>query len=241
VLVCLKFTNVPCVKSEINKKNRKMKTINLLLVALILVSCGQNAEPEKKKNTSAQKEEKEKPQVEEAKNEMPVFSSFWSEFFIVDNEIKFKEKSNITRRCDENGEIIQSEDGEIEPDYVVDESSKNVTVKVLKVEKDAKGIWVATVKSNDPSFPLKWYSDEKSVWHEGMMMHFPANPKKLSKSVDGQDVEIDFDPAKQTWYYREYAGDAVYIISFHKVFGMKSMTLLYDAVCEMNETILTKK
>jgi hypothetical protein len=146
-----------------------------------------------------------------------------------------------TRRCDENGEIIQSEDGEIEPDYVVDQSSKNVTVKVVKVEKDAKGIWVATLKSNDPSFPLKWYSDEKSVWHEGMLMHFPANPKKLSKNVDDQEVEIDFDPAKQTWTYSEYVGDAFYNISFHKELGLKGINSVYDAVCEMNETFLTKK
>jgi hypothetical protein len=208
---------------------------------MLIVSCGQNAEPEKKKNTSAQKEEKEKPQVEEVKDEMPVFSSFWAELFTVNTELKFKQKSMITRRCDENGEIIQSEDGEIEPDYIVDQSSKNVTVKVIKVEKDTKGIWVATVKSNDPSFPLKWYSDEKSIWHDGMVMHFPANPKKLSKNVDGQEVEIDFDPAKQAWTYSEYIGDAMYMISFHKVLGLKGVTMIYDAVCEMNETILTKK
>lgn len=218
-----------------------MKSINVLLVALFIVSCGQNTEPEKKKNALEKTEKNEKPKVEEVKDEMPIFSSYWAELFTVNTELKFKQISNSTRRCDENGEIIQSEDGEIEPDYVVDESSKNVTVKVLKVEKDAKGIWVATVKSNDPSFPSKWYSDEKSIWHDGMLIHFPANPKKLSKSFDGQDVEVEFDPAKQTWYYREYAGDAVYIMSFHKVFGMKGITSVYDAVCEMNETILTKK
>jgi len=218
-----------------------MKTLQFVFISMLIVSCGQNAEPEKKKNTSAQKEEKEKPQVEEVKDEMPVFSSFWAELFTVNTELKFKQKSMITRRCDENGEIIQSEDGEIEPDYIVDQSSKNVTVKVIKVEKDTKGIWVATVKSNDPSFPLKWYSDEKSIWHDGMVMHFPANPKKLSKNVDGQEVEIDFDPAKQAWTYSEYIGDAMYMISFHKVLGLKGVTMIYDAVCEMNETILTKK
>lgn len=147
-----------------------MKIINVLFVALFIFSCGQNSAPEKEKNASIENEQKEKPKVEEVKNEMPVFSSFWAELFTVNTELKFKQKTLSIKRCN---------------DYVADESLKNVTVKVLKVEKDVKGIWVATVKSNDPSFPLKWYSDEKSIWHEGMVMHFPPNPKKLSKNVDG--------------------------------------------------------
>lgn len=218
-----------------------MKTINVLLVTLLIVSCGQNLAPDKKKNASVKSEQNEKPKVEEVKNETPVFSSYWAELFTVGNELKFKQNTIEERRCDENGEMLVSEDGEIEPDYVVDKSSMNIWVKVVKVEKNANGIWVATMKSNDPSFPLKWYTDEKSIWHDDMMMHFPANPKTFSKSVDGQEIEMDFDQSTQTWSYREYAGDAVYILTFHKVFGLKGVSLVYDGACDTKEITLKKK
>jgi hypothetical protein len=218
-----------------------MKTLQFVIVSMLIVSCGQNANPEKKKNTSEQKVEKATPKVEEVRDKLPVFSSFWAELFKVDNELKFKQNTTEERRCDENGEMLVSEDGEIEPDYVVDKSSMNIWVKVVKVEKNANGIWVATMKSNDPSFPLKWYTDEKSLWHDEMVMHFPANPKSFSKNVNGQEVEIDFDQSTQSWTYSEYIGDAVYILSFHKVFGLKGISLVYDGACDTKEITLKKK
>jgi hypothetical protein len=228
-----------CVKNQFKK--RKMKTINLLLVALFIVSCGQNLAPDKKKNKSDQKVEKATPKVDEVKDEMPVLSSFWAELFKVDNELKFKQNTTEERRCDENGEVLLSEDENGEVIYPVDKSSMNIWVKVVKVEKNTNGIWVATMKSNDPSFPLKWYTDEKSLWHDEMVMHFPASPKTLSKNVNGQEVEIDFDQSTQTWTYSEYIGDAVYILSFHKVFGLKRVSLLYDGACDAKEITLKRK
>lgn len=218
-----------------------MKTIYVSLLSMFIFSCGQNSAPEKKKNASIKNEQKEKPKVEEVKNEMPVFSSFWAELFTVNTELKFKQNITEERRCDENGEVLLSEDENGEVTYPVDKSSMNIWVKVVKVEKNTNGIWIATMKSNDPSFPLKWYTDEKSLWHDDMVMHFPANPKTFSKNVNGQEVEIDFDSAKQTWTYSEYIGDAVYILSFHKVFGLKGVSLIYDGACDAREVTLKKK
>jgi hypothetical protein len=218
-----------------------MKLLQFVFISILIVSCGQNAESEKKKNTTDEKVEKVTPKVEEVKDEMPEFSSFWAELFKVDNELKFKQNTTEERRCDENGEVLLSEDENGEVTYPVDKSSMNIWVKVMKVEKNSNGIWVATMKSNDPSFPLKWYTDEKSLWHDEMVMHFPASPKSFSKNVNGQEVEIDYDQSTQTWKYREYIGDAVYILSFHKVLGLKGVSLIYDGACDAKEVTLKRK
>jgi hypothetical protein len=218
-----------------------MKTINLLFIYLLVCSCGQTDTSKIAENPTKKTEIAEQVKPEEVVEKNPEFSPFWRQLFQVDNELKFKEKTENTRFCDENGEMILSEDGEIEPDYIIDESSKNVSVKIVKVEKDQKGIWIATIKSNDPSFPSKWYTDEKSVWFDDMAMHFPSNPKKLSKNIKGTEVEIDYDKSSHTWTYSEFTGEIVYTLSFQDKNGLSSISHSYDGACESNQVMLTKK
>jgi hypothetical protein len=218
-----------------------MKTINLVFISLLVCSCGQSDKSKKEENSTKKTEIKEKVKPEEVVEKNPEFSPLWSLLFQVGNELKFREKTVNKRLCDENGESLVSEDGEMATNNIIDESSKNVSVKIVKVEKDLKGIWVATIKSNDPSFPSKWYTDEKSVWFEDMAMHFPSNPKKLSKTIKDTEVSIDFDKSNQTWTYSEVMGDMVYTISFHEKNGLSHISHLYDGICETNQIDLTKK
>lgn len=211
-------------------------------MSLLVYSCGQPDKSKNKEKPEKKTEIKEKEKPEEIIEKDPEFSPLWKALFQVGNELKFREETESTRFCDDNGLFIETVTENGEPDYIFDESSKNVSVKVVKVEKDKKGIWVATIKSNDPTFPSKWYTDEKSVWFDDMVMHFPSNPKKLNKTINGIEVKIDFDKSSQTWTYSEYMmTSSLYTISFHDKNGLSGISQSYNGACESNQTELTKR
>jgi hypothetical protein len=212
-----------------------MKALHVTLVSSLLFlgySCGGNSE--QKQPTTENQEEKDttKQQVEE-KEEVDTLAGipgFCKPFFLVGNELTFVQERVETVNCaydEETGESI-----DVEP--VPKTTKKTIKVTVAKVEKNKKGVWVATLKHNG-EFPKKWYTDEKSIWNDEMTGRFPAEPKQKDKEINGVSTSVYFNKTTGCWVYDEQMGDGVSGIHFDDEKGISQFVFGYSNMCESIE------
>jgi hypothetical protein len=217
-----------------------MKILHISLVSTLLFlgnSCGGNKEP-KQPTTETKKEKDTVQEVTETKEEVDTLAGipgFCKPFFLVGNELTYVQERTETVNCsydEETGESV-----EIEP--VPKTTKKTIKVTVTKVEKNKKGVWVATLKHNG-EFPKKWFTDEKSIWNDQMSMHLPAEPKAKDKEINGVNISIYFNKTMGSWVYDESV-DGSNQVHFNETKGVNMFAFSYSNMCESFEVITKLK
>ena len=211
-----------------------------LFSALLLLgtSCGGNNDSKKPTTDNKEKKDTTNLQTEskEVVDSLAGISGFCKPFFLVGNELTFVQERIETVDCyvdQETGETVAGE-GITAPKI----TKETIKVTVTKVEKNKKGVWVATLKHNG-DFSKKWYTDEKSIWNDNMTGKFPVDPKHKDREIDGVSTSIYFN--KGSWSYEEQQGDGMSGIHFNAEKGINEFVFAYSSVCEAIELIAKLK
>ena len=211
-----------------------------LFSALLLLgtSCGGNNDSKKPTTDNKEKKDTTNLQMEskEVVDSLAGISGFCKPFFLVGNELTFVQERIETVDCyvdQETGETVAGE-GITAPKI----TKETIKVTVTKVEKNKKGVWVATLKHNG-DFSKKWYTDEKSIWNDNMTGKFPVDPKQKDREIDGVSTSIYFN--KGSWSYDEQQGDGMSGIHFNAEKGISEFVFAYSSVCETIELITKLK
>ena len=210
------------------KKNYWLNTF-ALFIALIFASCSNDdskkieASKEQKKDTTTVAETTT-PEEEDPLANIP---SMCKPFFTEGNKLTFVEERVETTNCfmdEATGEMIDGEPKE-------KTTRKTIKVEVVKVEKNKKGVWVATLKHNG-NFANKWYTDESAIWTDEMAIHFQSDPKPTDRQINEVSVSVYYDKRSASWAYTEQVGDGMYIINFSKTKGVSGFSTSYSNMCE---------
>lgn len=216
-----------------------MKKIHpFLFSALLLIgtSCGGNNDEKKPTtdNLGSKDSTNQQTKVKEEVDTLAGIPGFCKPFFLVGNELTYVQERIETVNCyfdQETGEMVEkASDPKI--------TKETIKVTVTKVEKNKKGVWVATLKHNG-DFSKKWYTDEKSIWNDNMTGKFPVDPKQKDREIDGVSTSIYFN--KGSWSYDEQQGDGMSGIHFNAEKGINEFVFAYSNMCETIELITKLK
>jgi hypothetical protein len=117
---------------------------------------------------------------------------------------------------------------------------KTINIEVVKVEKNKKVVWVATLKHNG-NFPKKWFTVEVSVWSDDKNLHLPVKPKSMSREKSDLNIDVEYSKADGMWSYSEEFGDAMFITKFSDTKGVAGFTKYYMGPCESFEVNIRLK
>ena len=205
-----------------------------LLIALMMIatSCSGDETPNQEnpnKNSENDTLTKE-PDVKEEIDTLAGIPGYCKPFFLVGNELTFIQERTETINCaidEETGEAV-----DIEP--VPKITRKIIKVTVSKVEKNKKGVWIATLKHNG-DFPKKWFTDETSIWNNEMAGRFPVEPRTKDQEIDGVSISVYFNKTIGSWAYDEQIGDGLSGIHFDEEKGINGFVYGYSSMCESIE------
>ena len=209
-----------------------------ILISLTFTSCS-NEENKKPEATEEQKKDTlttAETKIPEEEDPLANIPAMCKPFFIEGNKLTFVEERIETTNCSmdqETGEMIDNEPQERK-------SRKTIKVEVVKVEKNKKGVWVATLKHSG-NFPKKWYTDESAIWNDDMAMHFQADPKPTERTKNEVSISVYYDKSIGSWAYGEQVGDGMYITNFNKTKGVVGFSTYYSNMCESIEVFTRLK